>query len=300
MRSNLAFVFTVLAACGGSSSKPMPDGPSGPIGFSPPTSSLKVCLNTSGCTDAELMPADLSCLDTPSTDQSTTVDVTLNTVVLDFQMQMPVASEMVTAFDDINYSSPWDTQTSDANGNITFHVPAGRKRFGFKMTGGMTMPTFLLNQYINPDPSMTTQTLDKIQSVSINTANTLPALINETRKQGTGVLAGALRDCQHHEIANFVATVSSTSGTATTLMGAESYYFNPGVNLPVRTTQRPMASYDGLFMVIQVQPAATAYVQMWGYPTDADVGGQMKLISELPAPVLGDTVVTGSFEPKRQ
>jgi hypothetical protein len=301
MRSNLAFVLVVLAACGGSSSKPMPDAPSGPVGFSPPKDSLKVCLNASGCMDSELTPADLSCLDTASTDQATTVAVTLNTVVLDFQNQTPVASATVIAFDGINYGTPWDAKMSDAQGNITFQVPGGRTRFGFKMTATDTMPTFLLNQYLNPDPAMTTQMLDKIQSVSINTANTLPALIDQTRMQGTGVLAGALRDCQHHEIANFIGTLSSTSGTATPVAGAESYYFNPGVNLPVRTTQRPMASYDGLFMVIQVQPTATAYAQMWGYPTPADLAaGTLTLISELPVPVLGDTVITGSFEPKRQ
>jgi hypothetical protein len=51
-------------------------------------------------------------------------------------------------------------------------------------------------------------------------------------------------------------------------------------------------------MVIQLPPAATAYVQMWGYPTDGEVGGELKLISELAVPVLGDTVITGSYEPK--
>jgi len=51
-------------------------------------------------------------------------------------------------------------------------------------------------------------------------------------------------------------------------------------------------------MVIQLPASPTAYVQAWGFPTAADMtAGTMKLISELQVPVLGDTVVTGSFEP---
>ena len=69
------------------------------------------------------------------------------------------------------------------------------------------------------------------------TAETLPALIGETRTPGTGVVAGALRDCQHHEISNFIATVSSTSGTATPIDGAETYYFSAGVDLPAHHNQ---------------------------------------------------------------
>lgn len=304
MRQSLAIAFTFLAACGGGSSKPpMPDAPGMTShGFDPPTKSLKVCTKTGGCSsDADFTPADLSCLNTPSSDVATTVAVTLTSVVKDFQSGNVVPNAMVIAFDGVNFSAPFDTEMGDGNGNITFNVPAGRKRFGFKMTtsDGQTMPTFLLNQYL--DPNMATQTIDKIQSVSVSTAETLPALIGEQRTAGTGVLAGALRDCQHHEIANFIATVSTTQGTATPLTGAESYYFSPGVDLPVRNTQQPASSSDGLFMVIQLPATQTAYVQMWGFPTDADLtAGTLKEISELQVPVLGDTVITGSYEPLRQ
>ena len=305
MRQSLAIASLLLAACGGSNSskQPKPDAPGmTDTGFNKPTMVVHAFDNTMN-PPADLGPADLSCLGTPSSDQPTTVPVTLNSVVKDFQTGNPVASAMVIAFDGVNYTTPWDTETSDANGNITFNVPAGRKRFGFKMTtsDGQTMPTFLLNQYLSPDSSMTTQTIDKIQSVSASTAATLPALIGETRTPGTGVLAGALRDCQHHEMANFIATVSSTQGTATPLAGAETYYFSPGVNLPVHHMQQDSSSSDGLFMVIQLPATATAYVQMWGYASAADLAaGNLKLLSELQVPVLGDTVITGSFEPLRQ
>jgi len=53
-------------------------------------------------------------------------------------------------------------------------------------------------------------------------------------------------------------------------------------------------------MVIQLPPSTTAYVQMWGYTSDADVGGAMTEIAELQVPVLAESVVTGSYEPLRQ
>jgi len=297
----------VIAACGGSSSKPMPDAAKD-TGFNMPTRPLQHCA-ASGCNaDATMDPvSDLSCLGMPSTDQATSVAITLTTVVKDFQSQNPVPGAKVIAFDNTSYTSPWDMQTADQNGNITFNVPAGRKRFGFEMTttDGTTEPTFLLFQYL--DPAMPTQSINRIQSVSVSTAATLPALIGESRTPGTGVLAGTLFDCSKNNIANFIATVSTTQGTATPLTGAESYYFSPGVDLPVRHFD-PMSgkgldssSADGLFMVIQLPVMTTAYVQMWGFPTAADVtAGNLKLIAELPVPVLADTVITGSYEPLRQ
>jgi hypothetical protein len=128
----------------------------------------------------------------------------------------------------------------------------------------------------------------------------LPALIGEQRTQGTGVIAGALRDCQNHEMSNFIATVSSVSATATAIDGAEAYYFSASAKVPVKHTQADASSQDGLFMVIQLPVEPSAYVQMWGFPTQADVdAGNLKLISELKVPIIADTVITGSFEPLR-
>ncbi len=73
------------------------------------------------------------------------------------------------------------------------------------------------------------------------------------------------------------------------------------LHAPVKHTQADAAREDGIFMLIQVPVAPAAYVQAWGFPTQADLdGGTMKLISELKVPVVADTVVTGSFEPLRQ
>ncbi len=311
MRLSFAFslISLAVAACGGGSSS-TPDAAVKDVGFNKPTKGLKANMQ-SGSTWSELGPADLTCLNTPSSDMATSVQVSLNTIIKDFQSGNAVPGATVTIFKDQMTDTPFDTQTSDTSAYATFTVPTGVKRFGFKMTtsDGSTMPTFLLNQYIDPATALQPVGSDtdptkrmKVQSVSSSTAATLPALIGETRTPGTGVIAGALRDCQHHEMSNFVATVSSTPMTATAISGAEAYYFSDAVDLPVHHQQQDSASKDGLFMVIQLPVAQTAYVQMWGYKTDAEAtaAGAMDLVAQLQVPVLADTVITGSYEPLRQ
>jgi hypothetical protein len=297
MRSSLTFTLISLiaaAACGGSD--PAPDAPEN--GFNPPTAVLKANIEVTDNNWMEIGDANLTCLNTPNADQATAQEVMLDTTVKDFQNGTVVPNAMVTAFNGIDYMTPFVMGTSDATtGKVTLAIPMGTKRFGFKMTGEF-MTTFLLNQTIKPD--LAAQALT-IQSVSNSTAATLPALIGQTRTPGTGVIAGALRDCAGHEMSNFVATVSSTQGTATPIGGADSFYFSPTVGLPQHHNAQPSASGDGLFMVIQIPPTDTAYVQMWGFPTNADLASNnMKLIAELKVPALADAVITGSYEPLRQ
>ncbi|MEO6774726.1 MAG: hypothetical protein ABI467_17255 [Kofleriaceae bacterium] len=277
------------AACGGGGDDTTTDA-AVDVGFNLPTATLKA-----NASDAEVGDVDLtSCL----ADAPTTVAHTLATTVKDFQNQTAVPQATVTGFPGIMTDAVFDTQMSDGNGLLTINIPAGTKRYGFKMTADGQFPTFLLNQYVKPDAPADTTEPSSIQSVSNSTAALLPALIGQTRTPGTGVVAGAVRDCQGHEISNFVVTVSSTSMTSTPIPGAQAFYFSLSPELPVHHTQADSAAANGLFMAIQLPVTATAYVQAWGFPTAADLAsGTMKLISELAVPVVGDTVVTGSFEP---
>jgi len=105
-------------------------------------------------------------------------------------------------------------------------------------------------------------------------------------------------------MSNFIATVSSTSGANNTaptfLEGVDTYYFSASVGLPVRHSQQAASSKDGLFMAIEMQPNPTAYVQVWGYKTAADVtSDNLTLIAELRTQVIAETVITGSYEPLR-
>lgn len=191
--SSLILLFAA-AACGDDGPPPI-DAPPPDIGFNKPTAALK-----GNASNAELGPADLSCLGKPSTDQATTVDVALSTTVTDFQNGSVVPNAVVSAFQLGDPSRLLDMKTADGSGKVTVTIPTGTKRFGFKMTAQGSLDTLLLNQIV--EPSMMTQTISTIQTVSMATATLLPALINKTRTPGTGVLAGAVRDCAGHELSD--------------------------------------------------------------------------------------------------
>jgi hypothetical protein len=298
------FPIMLLAACGGGENTPTPDAPEeGPdIGFNRPTASLKANMEVAEDMWEEIGPADLACLNTASADMPTTVAVALSTVVRDFQSDNLVPNAAVTAFLDQDIDKPFFTGAADGNAAITVDIPAGTRRFGYKMVDDSALDTLLLNQTVDPDNP--TQTVGSIQSVSKSTAQTLPALIGISRTAGTGVLAGAIRDCQEREISNFIATVTlNQARTAAEIQhapGTDTYYFSSSVGLPVRHTQKPMGSEDGLFMIVELAPTALAYVQVWGYITDADIEtDNLTLIAELETSVIADTVITGSYEPLR-
>jgi hypothetical protein len=240
IRSTIALILLCAAAtaCDDGDERPPADAMTVDIGFNKPTATLKA--NNNGM---ELGPADLSCLGMPATDTAATVAVTLEATVKDFQDNTIVANAGVTAFRGVDVGQPFDTQTAGADGKVSIAIPIGTKRFGFKMTDGASLDTLLLNQIV--DPGMAMQTFSSIQTVSKKTAATLSAFIGKTRTAGTGVLAGAMYDCADRQISNFIATVSSTSGTVTHLPGADAYYFDPTTPLPVRHTVRGSASSNG-------------------------------------------------------
>jgi hypothetical protein len=61
-----------------------------------------------------------------------------------------------------------------------------------------------------------------------------------------------------------------------------------------------MTNSDGLFIVIELPPTTTAYMQVWGFVDDADLAdGEPTLLAELPSPVAADTIITASIEALR-
>ena len=303
--SSLISVGLGLGACGGGGSASVDapsttlDAPGQDIGFAKPTKSLKANMEVSTNTWSELGPANLACLGTPTSDMPTTVAVSLATTTLDFEKAMPVGSIAVTAFPGISTTAVFDTQTSDGSGAVSLHIPTGTTRFGVKMTSPVDFDTLLLNQKVAPDTA--TQTLAKIQIVSKTTGTSIPALIGIVRTPGTGIVAGAVRDCDAHEISNFVATISRVAATASPVDQAKTFYFSSSLNLPVHHNQEAASTNDGLFVALEVPVTSSVFVQAWGYPTDADLASDhLVLISQLEVPIITDTVVTGSFEPLRQ
>jgi hypothetical protein len=288
-----------MAACGGDDGASV-DAPPKDIGFTKPTKSLKSNMETAENQWTEIGPADLACLNTANNDMATTVAVALATKVTDFQSGNLAPGTSVTVFPDQSEDAPFGPPViADEMAKLTVNIPIGTKRFGFKMTSDSALDTLLLNQTVLPGQAA--QTLGQIQSVSKTTAQTLPALIGVSRTAGTGVLAGAVRDCSNKEISNFIATVSSTKGEVNHVAGTDTYYFSSSVGLPVRHSQKAASSEDGLFMVIELQPAPTAFVQVWGFLNDTDLAAdKLTLVAELETEVINDTVITGSYAPLRQ
>ncbi len=301
-----------LAACsddGGSTTidggvdAPMLENP----GFPVPTAVTKANMKAGGVW-TEIGDADWTCLNTPSADQPSTQAIALTGKIEDFQSGDGVGNATVTAFPGIMLTANSGMATSsnvaatrgDFSMNLTM-LPAGERRFGFKVEATGYLKTYLLNQYLNP--ANATQNRD-ISAVSESTANALPAFVGVTRDVAKGVLAGAMRDCQGREVSNAGATVSSTAGAVAHLAGAETFYFSAGSSsLPVRHTQSPTMNKDGLFVVLNLPPQTPpAFIQIWGFPTAADLAmgaAGLKLLGELASPVEANAVITGSFEPKR-
>ncbi len=305
----------LIAACGGDDggSTPVDAGGidsrfAGNAGFVLPTAVTKANSDASGSW-MEIGDADWSCLNTPSADQPSTQAIALTGKIRDFQSSSTaIGNAAVTAFAGFDTTGNLVMATSSnvaaTRGDYSMTVPmlpSGQTRVGFKVEATGWLKTYLLNQYLNP--ANATQNLN-ISAVSESTANALPAFVGVTRDPADGVLAGAMRDCQGREVSNAVATVSSVAGQVMHLPGAETFYFSAGSSsLPVRHNQSPTTNKDGLFVVLGLPPqTAPAYIQVWGFPTAADLAmgeAGLKLLSEMPSPVEANAVITGSFEPKR-
>lgn len=291
-----------VAACGGGGDDDGGDGEEleNP-GFATPDA-VTAAHTKEGAVWTEVGPANWDCLNTPSDDAPSSVEITISGLVRDFQNEDDViADAMVSVYDgnDITGTAIANAQ-SEADGTYTLTLPAGTERVAYKTTADDYLPTYLLNQYYDPD---TEDQSEELEPISVSLANTLTAFINKERTLGLGVLAGAIRDCDGHEVSGAIATVSSTRAEPDHVDGAETYYFSGGSrSLPVRLSQRAYTNEDGLFMVIELPTSSTdVYLQVWGFTPDQDPSSdELTLIAELGMPVIGDTVISASMEALRQ
>lgn len=278
-------------------------GQAGNPGFIIPTG-MPVAYTEQDGVWTEVGPANLDC--SPANTPLAT-DITVSGTTNDFQTGDEVDVVNIAAFgdpDDFTGGNPIAMTTSDADATFTITIPAGTTRVAFRSTDPETptrfLNTYLMNQYYTGD-----ETGVELNSVSHLTANALPAFIGVMRTEGLGVLAGAFRDCDDNEVGGVIATVSTNSciGVADCepqhLDGAATYYFSAGsTSLPVRLTQQQATNKDGLFVVIELPPSASAYLQVWGYTDMSQIAtGDIQLLAEIPAPVLADSVITASLEP---
>ena len=289
----LSLVCAAMAfGCGGG------DGDDGPSngGFVTPTEVTNAWLEEGGVW-VDKGPADWSCLNGGMADPPSTTAITLTGQIEDFQTGNPVPGANIEAFHDVDFDNPFDTAVSEDNtGNYELTLPVGIKRVGYKITAENTMDTYQLNY--NYDPADDAQS-ETINSVSKLTADALPAFIGVTRTPGLGVIAGSIRDCQNREVSGAVSTLSSVSGMPEHIEGAQTYYFSAGSSsLPVRRELQATTNTDSLYVVIEVPPTGTAFLQVWGFVDAADLAdGEMTLLGEIPSPIVADSVVTSSIDP---
>lgn len=240
---------------------------------------------------------DLSCA--APTIETSAGDVAATGTLKDFQSGDAIAGGTVDVFypGDSFDGAPRVTATSDGDGNLSFTFPGpAPSRVNYRNRSEDALDTYALNNEI--DVSGATVTTDR-ETVSNATAAILPALIGIRRTEGLGILAGEALDCQDRVMENAIATVSSVSGAAPShIEGQQVYYFRN--DLPAGRNLQPDTNADGLFSVMEITPGEDYYLQVWGYPTEADLalGAEgLKLISEYKAPVKPDSVIIVSLNP---
>jgi hypothetical protein len=289
-----------LAACGGDDPPIDParcDVEGGEACFVAPTKGLTVYV------EGVPQPANLSC--GAPTIQTSTMAITVSGRVDDFQTGNAVPNAHVdvwTSITDFAGTAPVATTQAGSDGMYSIEVPSGApSRLQWRTRHPEALDTYGLNARINVDNATVTQNRG---SVSITTANALPAFIGVTRTEGLGVLAGTAADCDGRDLEHAVATVSTTSGTPTFVEGAQMYYFSAGgTTLPVKRNRQEATNTNGLFVAIEIPPTSGSqryFLQVWGFKSDADVTedpNDMVLISEFESPVVGDSVISITMDP---
>lgn len=234
----------------------------------------------------------------------------------DFVTNDPVEGATVDVFSGLNYlGAPIATATTNMMGQYTVMVPSGTQGpLSWRVRAAGTLDTYLVNDTVNLAGSAVTNS--NRNSVDNGTASLLVTLLGQSRRAGTGIIAGNALDCQRRDLLNVIATVSSTtsrgsSNRPTFVPNAQVFYFSG--NLPTRRTPivdggTPVkaTTANGLFLAIQIPPPATAtttyYTQLWGFRTAAALAmgaAGLSLISEVPVRVPADVLITTNNEPLR-
>jgi len=305
----ISAALTLAAACGSSGDTSIDEPLTNP-GFVTPGSSpdahwdqaITTAYKEDNDVFTDLGPADWSCLNTASDLQPSTTSITFSGVLEDFQTSRDIPEGEISIFaetKDIGGTGA-DNTVTDEDGNFTLTMDAGIQTVAFRVIARGQMDTYSLNEQVKAD--QTEQVID-VGSVSLLTANALPAFIGVTRTPGLGILAGTVEDCNGNQVGGAVATVSDVSGSPEHLDGALTYYFSaePGNSLPVRHNLAANTREDGIFTVIELQDSPSAFLQVWGFVDGQDPAVEdMTLLAEVPAPILSDSVVISTMPPLRQ
>jgi len=297
----IAMGLGLVLSCGGDSGPATDNGEFDDIGFATPTETTTAYTELAAGGWELQGAANWSCLNQPTDEVPSTTDITLTGDLIDFQTEDPSTDSAITLYGDSGITgAELGTATSDsADGKYEVALPSGQTHWAFKVVAEDALDTYTLNQYFAPDQAA--QSLE-IKSVSLLTAQALPAFIGVTRTPGLGIIAGSIRDCDGNYVKGAIAAVSDVPELPSHVDGGVTYYFSAlSTSLPVRHSLESNTNTDGVFVTIELPPGQERYLQVWGFVDDADLSdGEPTLLGQVATPIIADAVVTVSLRPFRQ
>lgn len=179
---------------------------------------------------------------------------------------------------------------SGADGRYQVTIPAGLTRVIFKTVMNGSKDTYEFNQIVAPD-----ETDNHRFSVSNSTGDFINAWVGVAFDPAKGAVAGALRDCQQHEVANAVGKALDGSGGAA-IPDEQIFYFNDAAGLPTKRSKRVYSDFDGRMLFLNVPPTTTGVtIQAWVNADGTDAAEL--LVSENVVPVMANSIVITDLDP---
>jgi hypothetical protein len=249
--------------------------------------------------------ADWSCMGTPTSDLPSTGSIQLSGRVTDFQTMNGVGAAGIAAYAPSTsqmVGSGMSSTQGATRGNYAMTVgmlPATSRRYTFVVTAQGYPGTYLLEQYIAPAATATRD----LTAFSGPTMNSLAAIAGVPRNLANAMAIGDIVDCQGRAVSNAVVIASRTRQQVDLIGGARTFYWSAGTpSVPQRNDQQPFSSSDGRFLIIDVPPISAGFaVQVLGYRTDAELqANTIRLVSQVWAPAVGNSISMAPYEPRRQ
>jgi hypothetical protein len=249
--------------------------------------------------------ADWSCMGTPTSDQASTGSIQLSGRVADFQTTNGVPSANIVAYAPSTSQMVGSGMSSASGANRGSYsmtvgmLPSTSRRYTFAVTATGYPGTYLLEQYIPPAATA----MRDLTAFSESTMNSLAAIVGVPRNLANAMAVGDIVDCQGRAVSNAVVIASRTRQTADIIGGARTFYWSAGTpSVPQRNDQRPFSNTDGRFLIIDVPPISAGFaVQVLGFRTDAELqANTIRLVSQVWAPAVGNSISFAPYEPRRQ
>jgi hypothetical protein len=179
---------------------------------------------------------------------------------------------------------------SGSDGRYSVTIPESLTRVIFKTVMTGSKDTYEFNQIVAPG-----ETDNHRFSVSNATGDFINAWVGMPFDTAKGAVAGALRDCQQHEVANAVGRALDGSGGAV-IPDEQIFYFSDAAGLPVKRSKRTYSDFDGRMLFLNVPPTTSGVtIQAW---VNADgTGAAELLVSENVVPVVANAIVITDLDP---